>query len=106
MITCGKLEEGSEQRKRLPRLVKKPKCEVRQILGEIVSTESVKSPERARAVLGRCEDISPRLMFWWKLAAGRRSCVHNSARMIALREMTDGGDDFTASSKGGGVGHL
>ena len=52
-----KLEYRSRQRRRLPRL--EPICEVGQILREVVSTESGRSPEQVRTVSRRSEDLSP-----------------------------------------------
>ena len=51
-----KLEDESEQTKRLPRLG--PKDEVGQMPGELGPIESGGSPEQARAVSGQFEDLS------------------------------------------------
>ena len=57
-----KLEDGSKRTRRLPRLG--PKYEVSQILGEIGPIESGGSPEEARAVSGRSEDLSSDAIVW------------------------------------------
>ena len=75
------LEDGNRQTKRVSRLG--PRCEFSRILGDVVSTESKRSRERARAVLGQSEDISPQQMLRWKLAAGRCSPFHSSTAMTS-----------------------
>ncbi len=59
-VFYAKLADTSVQKRRLLQLG--PKCEVSRALGEVVSTESGRSPERAKAVWGRSEDLSPRSM--------------------------------------------
>ena len=68
VIFCGKLGDGSEQTRSLTRLG--PKCEVCEILLEVVSTELGGSPRETRAVSGQSNDFSPQSMFWWKREAG------------------------------------
>ncbi len=52
-----KPEDGSRQTRCVPRLG--PKCELVQILGEIVSSEPGRSPKQARTVLKQSRDLSP-----------------------------------------------
>ncbi len=103
MTFCGKLEDGSEQTRRLPQLG--PKFEVNRILGEVVSPESEKSPERVRAVLNELKNSHNDRDCggsWKQVDVG----LLNSTRMKAWRKMTDDGDDVMASSENGGVRHL
>ncbi len=62
-----KLEDGSRQTRRLPRLG--PKSEVDQSPGELGPIGSGGPPEEARAILERSEDLSSNVILW---AEGRR----------------------------------
>ena len=73
-------------------------CEVVQILGEVVSTESESSHEQARTVSRRSEDLSPRPMFWWEQEAKRWSTFHNSATTPG-QELSDGVGHFEKMKK-------
>ena len=56
-----KLEDGSRQTRRLPRL--EPKSEGGQIMQEVVSFESGRSLQQTRRVSRQSEDLSPSPMF-------------------------------------------
>ncbi len=104
-VFYGKLEVRSEQTRRLPRLG--PKCEVSQILGEVVSIDSgghLSKPEES-------SDNQRTFRYYrWKLEekAGRLSLCHNSGdndqseesevtAMAAVAAVADDGDDVMSA---------